>query len=89
MRMFCLEISCNAKVQKELRKAKKVGRKTKIGYLSVKNAFSVRPVQAVAAAMTNVVIPNVEWMGTRAALNEAVADSQHKSNKKLKNPTMN
>jgi hypothetical protein len=29
-------------------------------YLRVKNAFSVRPVQAVAAAMTKVVIPKVE-----------------------------
>ena len=58
-------------------------------YLSVKNAFSVRPLQQVATAMTKVVIPKVEWMGTRLALKEAVADSQQSNSKKLKNPTMN
>ena len=58
-------------------------------YLNVKNAFSVSPEQHVAIAMTNVVIPNVECIGTRLARKEAVADSQHKSNKKLKKPTMN
>ena len=39
--------------------------------------------------MTKVVIPKVEWMGTRLALKEAVADSQQSNSKKLKNPTMN
>ena len=58
-------------------------------YLNVKNAFSVSPEQQVAIAITNVVIPNVEWIGTRLARNEAVADSQHKSNRKLKKPTIN
>ena len=58
-------------------------------YLRVKNAFSVRPEQAVATAMTKVVMPKVEWMGTRLALKEAVADSQHSSSRKLKKPTMN
>ena len=58
-------------------------------YLRVKNAFSVRPVQAVATAMTKVVIPKVEWIGTRAARNDAVADSQHNKSKKLKKPTIN
>ena len=58
-------------------------------YLSVKNAFSVSPEQHVAIAITNVVIPNVECIGTRLARNDAVADSQHKSNKKLKKPTIN
>ena len=58
-------------------------------YLNVKNAFSVSPEQHVATAITKVVIPKVEWIGTRLARKEAVADSQHKSNKKLKKPTMN
>lgn len=60
-----------------------------IKYLRVKNAFSVRPVQAVATAITKVEIPKVEWMGTKAALNEAVADSQHSNSRKLKKPTRN
>ena len=58
-------------------------------YLRLKNAFSVRPVQAVAMAMTKVVIPKVEWIGTRAARKDAVADSQHNKSKKLKKPTIN
>ena len=58
-------------------------------YLRVKNAFSIRPVQLVATAMTKVVIPKVEWMGTKAARKDAVADSQHNKSKKLKKPTMN
>lgn len=55
----------------------------------MKNAFSVSPEQAVAIAITKVVIPNVECIGTRLARKEAVADSQHKSSKKLKKPTTN
>ena len=58
-------------------------------YLSVKKAFSVRPEQAVATAITKVVIPKVEWIGTKAARKEAVADSQHNKSRKLKNPTTN
>ena len=58
-------------------------------YLSVKKAFSVRPEQAVATAITKVVIPKVEWIGTKAARKEAVADSQHNKRIKLKNPTTN
>ena len=49
----------------------------------------MRPVQAVAMAMTKVVIPKVEWIGTRAARKDAVADSQHNKSKKLKKPTIN
>lgn len=55
----------------------------------MKKAFSVNPVQAVATAKMKVVMPKVEWMGTRLALKEAVADSQHKSSRKLKKPTTN
>ena len=40
-------------------------------------------------AMTKVVIPKVEWIGTRAARKDAVADSQHNKSKKLKKPTIN
>ena len=58
-------------------------------YLSLKKAFSVRPVQAVATASQKVEIPKLVWMGTMAARKEAVADSQHKSSKKLKNPATN
>jgi len=44
-----------------------VGRKSDIWeqfYLSLKKAFSVNPVQAVAIANTNVVNPKAEWTGT-------------------------
>ena len=58
-------------------------------YLSAKNAFSRRPVQDVATAKTKVVMPNVEWIGTKAARKDAVADSQHNRSKKLKKPTIN
>lgn len=58
-------------------------------YLRVKKAFSVSPEQAVAIAITKVVIPNVECIGTRLARKDAVADSQQRRSKKLKKPTMN
>ena len=58
-------------------------------YLSVKNAFSVIPEHDVATAMTKVVMPKVECMGTRLARKEAVADSQQSNRRKLKKPTMN
>ncbi len=58
-------------------------------YLSVKKAFSVSPAQAVATASTKVTTPNVEWMGTKLARKDAVADSQQSSNRKLKKPTTN
>ena len=57
-------------------------------YLNVKNACSVSPEQQVAIAITKVVMPKVECIGTRLARKDAVADSQHKSSKKLKKPTM-
>jgi hypothetical protein len=60
-----------------------------IEYLRVKKAFSVSPVQAVATARTKVVRPKAPWIGTRLALKAAVADSQQRSSKKLKNPAMN
>jgi hypothetical protein len=60
-----------------------------VTYLRVKNAFSVNPEQAVATAKMKVVTPKVEWMGTKLALNEAVADSQQSNNRKLKKPTTN
>ena len=58
-------------------------------YLSSKKAFSVRPATAVATANRKVVVPKVEWIGTRAALKLAVADSQQSSRRKLNTPTRN
>ena len=49
----------------------------------------MRPVKHVAIASINVVIPNVEWIGTKNDLNAAVAPSQQSKIKKLKNPTTN
>ena len=63
--------------------------KSSKAYLRVKKAFSVSPEQAVAIAITKVVIPNVECIGTRLARKDAVADSQQRRSKKLKKPTMN
>lgn len=50
-------------------------------------AFSVSPVTQVAIAMRNVMRPNVAWIGTKAALHDAVLALQHKRIMKLKNPT--
>ena len=58
-------------------------------YLREKKAFSVSPVQAAATASTKVEMPKVAWMGTKEALKDAVADSQHSSRMKLKKPTTN
>ena len=55
----------------------------------VKNAFSVRPVRAVAMAIRKVIKPKVACTGTRAALRAAVLASQHKRMRKLKKPTTN
>ena len=60
-----------------------------LAYLNSKKAFSVRPATAVAIAKRKVVVPKVEWIGTRAALKLAVADSQHRRTRKLKTPTRN
>lgn len=56
---------------------------------NLKMTFSVRPVRQVAMASINVVIPKEAWIGTKDALNAAVAPSQQSSIKKLKNPTTN
>lgn len=53
------------------------------------SAFSVNPVKQVATANMKVVMPKLEWIGMRYALNAAVAPSQHSKIKKLKNPTAN
>ena len=60
-----------------------------LAYLSSKKAFSVIPATAVATAKRKVVVPTVEWMGTRAALYLAVEDSQHRRRRKLNTPTRN
>lgn len=52
-------------------------------------AFSVKPVTAAAMANMNVVNPNEACIGTKDALNPAVAPSQHRRTRKLKNPTTN
>lgn len=58
-------------------------------YDKSKNTFSVIPVRQAAIANINVVSPNDAWIGTKDALNAAVAPSQHNRTKKLKNPTTN
>jgi len=45
--------------------------------------------EQVATAMRKVVVPSVEWMGTMEALQEAVAEEQHISRRKLKRPETN
>jgi hypothetical protein len=55
----------------------------------LKNTFSVSPVRHAAMANMNVVRPKEAWIGTRDALNPAVAPSQHSKIKKLKKPTTN
>ena len=47
------------------------------------------PAMQVATAMRKVVVPSVEWMGTIEALQEAVAEEQHISRRKLKRPETN
>ena len=97
---LCPQLLCNnenyridnkigSQAQKVKREKGKIEKSGSSSYLKVKKAFSVSPEQAVAIAITKVVIPNVECIGTRLARKEAVADSQHKSNRKLKKPTMN
>lgn len=58
-------------------------------YPRVNITFSVNPVTAAAIASMKVVSPNDAWIGTRAALNPAVAPSQHSRIRKLKKPTTN
>lgn len=58
-------------------------------YPTSKMIFSVNPTHAVAQAITNVMIPKVAWVGTKAALHAAVAPSQQRRMRKLKNPTTN
>lgn len=60
-----------------------------VTYPSLKRASSVSPVRQVATASMKVVMPNEAWIGTRLALNAAVALSQHSKIKKLKKPTTN
>ena len=81
---------CHATTKHQVRREKsKFTIKSSKAYLRVKKAFSVSPEQAVAIAITKVVIPNVECIGTRLARKDAVADSQQRRSKKLKKPTMN
>lgn len=58
-------------------------------YPSEKITFSVNPVTAAAIANIKVVSPKDACIGTSAALNPAVAPSQHNRIKKLKKPTTN
>lgn len=51
--------------------------------------FWVKPVRHVATANINMVVPNEACIGTNAALQAAVAPSQHNSTRKLMNPKTN
>lgn len=51
--------------------------------------FSVSPVRQDAMANIKVVNPNEACIGTSDARKAAVAPSQHRRSRKLKNPTIN